>query len=370
MKRHVSRRIFLNGLGSTALLAAYPGGNAMAATDWQDGAPAEWHRVLKAARAEGQVTVAGFPALGKKMSAAFKRDTGIQLNFLGGNSREQSGRFEAEARAKNLTIDAMLGGGRELGLISKGLMNPIPPQLLLPGVGPKNFRDGKHKWMDDASQYLYQGAEWVFGWLLVNKDMIDPGEIKTWNDLLDPKYRGKIIAHDPRGPGPGQGATSWLYNKFGLDFVKALFLGQQAKYTSSTRQVVEAVVRGTHPIAFAAIQFQVERFRREGITNLAVVAPKDAPGYLTGGFSVLKQAKGVPHPNAATVFINWHLSRPGQEVYESVMLETSRRTDVKTGIPDYLVPKPGQNYYEAYNEKIYYSRNVVVKAISQALGSR
>ncbi len=39
------------------------------------------------------------------------------------------------------------------------------------------------------------------------------------------------------------------------------------------------------PIAFASIQFFVERFRREGIENLAVVLSEDAPGHLTGEFS-------------------------------------------------------------------------------------
>jgi len=85
---------------------------------------------------------------------------------------------------------------------------------------------------------------------------------------------------------------------------------------------------------------------------------------------VLKEPVGAPHPNAATVFINWYMSRPGQVVYESVMLETSRRIDVQTGLPDYLVPRPGVKYYEAYNESEYFSRNAVVKLVTEALGNR
>ena len=381
MERKFSRRTIVRGIGSTALLTAPLGGTALAAATrtgdllaanpgWQDGAPAEWKRVLKAAQAEGQVTIGGFPHLGKKMSAAFERDTGIKLNWYGGRSSQISSRFVSEARAKNLTIDAILGGGRELKLIPEGLMKPLKPQLILPGVGPKNFRGGKIKWMDDEGQYFLQGAEWVFGWLLVNKDIIDPTSIKSWNDVLDPKYRGKIISHDPRSPGPGQGATSWLYNRFGIEFVKSFHLGQKVKFTRDNRQVVESVIRGTTPIAFGSLQSFIERFRRKGISNLAVVLPADAPGYLTGGFSVLKQAKGVPHPNAATVFINWYMSRPGQEVYQSVMLATSRRIDVETGLPDYVVPRPGIKYFEAYSEKIYNSRKTVVNAITEALGNR
>jgi ABC-type Fe3+ transport system substrate-binding protein len=375
-KQDFSRRTFFTGLGATALLAARSDANAAAepaatGAGWQDGAPAEWQKIFKAAQAEGQITVAAFPALADKLSAAFKRDTGIQVNFLTSTISEQSARLEAEARAKNLTIDILIGGGRELKpMMSEGMLQPVKPQLLLPGVAPKNFRAGKLKWMDNSSEYLLQGAEYVFGWLLVNKDKVDPSTIKSWKDLLDPKYRGRIASYDLRAPGPGQGASDWIYNMFGIDYIKALFLDQKVTFTTDNRQLVETVARGISPIAFGAIQTEVERFKREGFTNLAVVLPEDAPGYLTGGFSVLKQAKGVPHPNAATIFINWYMSKPGQEVYESVMLETSRRLDINTGLPDYLVPRPGVKYYEAYNEEVYFSRDAVVKLITEALGNR
>src|SRR5207237_9009123 len=101
---------------------------------------------------------------------AYKQDTGIQVGFVNSNTAEQSARLEAEARAKNLTIDILLGGGRELGpMMRDGLLQPVAPQLLLPGVGPNNFRRAKLKWMDSSSRYLLQGAEYMFGFLLVNK---------------------------------------------------------------------------------------------------------------------------------------------------------------------------------------------------------
>ena len=59
-------------------------------------------------------------------SAGFKRDTGITLNFLASNTAEQSARLEAEARAKNVTIDILLGGGRELApMMTEGFLQPV-----------------------------------------------------------------------------------------------------------------------------------------------------------------------------------------------------------------------------------------------------
>ena len=369
-EKFFSRRDLLAGsLATGAVLGAGTRGFAQANADWQDGAPPEWNRVLAAARSEGQVNVAGFPTLAGKMSAAFKRDTGIQLNFVSGSTSAQSVRLEAEARAKNVTIDAVLSGGWELMMMREDLLEPILPQLMLPGVAPQNFRDGKYKFFDNAGQYLLLGADYVFGWLVVNTDVVKPEEIKTWKDLLDPKYRGKIAAHDPRFPGAGQGVSNWFFRAFGLEFIKDLYLGQQVKLSVDYRALMEGVVRGTAPILIGGIPSQVERFRAN-FKNIGVVLPEDAPGYLASGSSVIKQARGVPHPNAAKVFTNWYVSMPGQEVYESVMLEVSRRSDVNTGVPSYLVPRSGIEYIDNDSEDIYFQRYGMIKTITDALGQR
>ncbi|WP_172804656.1 ABC transporter substrate-binding protein [Afipia sp. GAS231] len=367
---YISRRGLLAGATAAgAVLGTGSRSLAQANADWQTGAPAEWDRVLAAARSEGLVTVAGFPLLSEKMSAAFKRDTGIQLNFLGGNTAEQSARLEAEARAKNVTIDVLVSGARELVMMKEDLLEPILPQLILPGVAPKNFRDGKHKFVDNAGQYLLQGASYVFGWLTVNTDVVKPGEIKVWKDLLDPKYRGKIAAYDFRFPGPGQGPAIFLYNTRGPEFIKELFHGQQVKFSTENRSLMEGVVRGTTPILLGGIQLEVERFRAN-FKNIGVVLPEDGPGYLTGGFSVIKQAKGVPHPNAAKVFINWYMSKPGQELYESITLEASRRIDLGTSPPSYVVPGKFE-YTDDYTEDYYLlSRSSMVKSLNDTLGQR
>jgi spermidine/putrescine-binding protein len=154
--------------------------------------------------------------------------------------------------------------------------------------------------------------------------------------------------------------------------VKQLYSGQAVTYTRDGRQLVEWAVRGTHPIALAAVQTNIEYFRKEGFKNIAALAMADGPGNVLGGFGVLKQAKGVPHPNAAQVFINWYASKPGQEVYSKVMLEPSRRTDVKVAeVPGYVIPVPGIKYLDAYDPEFYVkTRPKIQKQVIEALGGR
>jgi ABC-type Fe3+ transport system substrate-binding protein len=366
----ISRRdLIVGSLAAGAMFGSQHRSLAQASADWQAGAPPEWFDILAAARREGQVNIAAFPALSAKMSAAFKRDTGIQINFIGGNTAEQSARLAAEARAKNVTIDAAIGGAWELQLMRENLLEPILPQLILPGVAPENFHGGKQKFFDNAGRYLLVGSNYVFGWLVVNTDLVKPEEITTWRDLLKPEFLGKIAAVDPRFPGSGQGVSNWLFRSFGLDFIKELYIGQQVKMSVDYRQLMDGLVRGTTPILIGMVQSQVERFRAS-FKTVGVVLPEDAPGYLASGFSVIKQAQGIPHPNAAKVFTNWYVSRPGQEVYESVMLEVSRRNDVNTGVPDYLVARENIKYFDYDNEDVFFEKFAALRLINAAFGQR
>jgi ABC-type Fe3+ transport system substrate-binding protein len=346
---------------------------ARAADDWQAGGGAAWQKVLTAAKQEGKVVVAGHPALGKPLSQGFKRDTGITLEFLGGRTRELTTRFARETRSGNVTVDIILGGGAEFPLLKAGLLKPIKPQLMLPGVTDgQNWLPGKVKWFDAAGQYMLQGTNWVFAYALFNSDVVKPGTVTRWKDLLKPEFKGKIAAHDPRSGGPGQAAAAYLTDNFGIDFVKRLYIGQQIKYTRDGRQLVEWAARGTYPIVLGTVPHNIERFKRKGMKQLTVPTLTDGPGSLVGGFSVLKQAKASPHPNAATVFINWYASKPGQEAYTRRMLSPSLRSDVKVSVvPEYVVPKPGLNYLDQYIEKWYTTvRPRVRKEIVEALGGR
>lgn len=323
----------------TAAPEEVPATEAAAAegSDWQAGAGAEWEEVMEAAQEEGTVVVAGFPFLADPMTEAFTRDTGIELQWLGGTGAELSARLAQEAAADNVTIDLQLGVGSDpWTLYPQGYLQELGPQLLLPGVTDEaNWRGGEIRYMDPEGAYFIQPAEYVHGWAIVNTDIVGADELQEWEDLLDPKWRGKIASGDPTVPGPGQGAANFLQVEFGIDFVTELFEQQEIEYTQDPNQLVEWAARGTHPIILGAIQSNVERFRGEGFPLEPVL-----PGYLTGGFSPVKQVQGVPHPNAATVFLNWYLSAPGQEVYSSVVGERSLRTDVTVpSVPEYVDPQ-------------------------------
>lgn len=364
------RRASMLGL----MLAAFAVLQPARAAGWQDGAGPEWQKVLEAAKKEGKVVVAlSFGALSEPMRAAFERDTGVKVEFLTGQVVDLYSRVAREAKTGNLTVDLSMSGGIQLSFYRDGLLQPIKPLFMLPGVtDPKSWTGGKMDWFDNAQAYMFTGPRWVHCWPLINTSLVKPGTLTSWQDLLKPEFKGKIAADDPRVAGAGQAAAAYLAQTFGMDFVKKLYVGQEVTYTRDGRQLVEWIARGTHAVALGAVQAPIEQFKAQGMKQLGVPFLADGPGSILGGFGVLTFNKGAPHPNAARVFINWYASQPGQEVYSRITLEPSNRTDVRSdNMPEYVVPRPGINYFDQYKEDWYVqSRPAIQKAIVEALGGR
>jgi len=332
-----------------------------------------WNKIVAEAKKEGSVVVNGpsIRELSQGLTDGFKKAYGINVEYLG-LGFEVITRMEREALAGRPSIDMYTGGTRTiLILMDKNLAEPIDDKLYLPEVrDPKNWRGGKLKWIDTKNRFGLQTTEWVMTDLFVNRDIVKPEQITSWKDLLKPEWKGKIGSFDPRIGGAGQAIGRYLIEKFGEEYVVKLYQGQQVTFTREHRQVAEWAARGTYPIVLAAVQSMIERYRKEGFP-LVRVFPKDGPGSLLGGFSTVAMLKNPPHPNAATVFLNWVTSKDGQEVVSRALLEPSRRVDVPTSlVPDYVLPQPGVTYdIDQYSEE--WQREVAPKLeerLHKALG--
>jgi iron(III) transport system substrate-binding protein len=338
--------------------------------------PDDWEKVLARARQDGRVTLGtnlGVPEFRQGITTAFSRRFGftVELRVLeGAELIAVAGRECAAGRA---SMDVLLGGMSELiTLLPKGCLTPLKPRLLLPEVlEPKNWRTGFLKYNDPEGQYLLQTAEFAsFGRLLLNTEQVKLQEIRSTADLLKPRFKGKIAGFDPRISGAGQATAAYLLTVFGEDYIRKLYLGQAMTYSTNHRQLSEWVARGTYLMALGVQERGFEPFLKEGLPIKVLNRLDDAPGYLLGGSSVLKLVKDAPHPDGATVLLNWLASKEGQEIYSQTVDQPSRRVDVQMdNIPAYLYPKPGIKYLDTYSNDFYTKkRPAVMKVLTSLLG--
>ena len=357
-------------LGSLAACAwLFLGGLAWSA------APNEWDALLRRARQEKRVvlgtdiSIANFR---QAVTSSFAKQFGIDVEFRVLEGAQLTAIASRECAAGRPSMDVLLSGNSELiTLYPKGCLASLKAKLVWPEVlESKNWRGGVLKWNDPEGQYLLQTSESVYGWTVVNTDQVKPSDLTSAKDLLKPEFRGKIASFDPRGGGAGQGRATYMMTVLGEEYVRSLYVDQKVTYTGNHQQLAEWVARGVHSVGLGAVERIFEPMRKEGLPIGVVASFSDAPGYLTGGSSVMKLVNDGPQPNAAGLLANWLAGKEAQTIYAQSVLQPSRRTDVSSkDIPDFLIPKPGVKYLDSYGYEFYAKkRPEVIKRVIELLG--
>jgi ABC-type Fe3+ transport system substrate-binding protein len=316
----------------------------------------KWNDTVAAAKKEGKVVVMGPPdtKVREAIPAAFKAKYGITVEYLGGRSSETAVRMRAERAAGISTIDAALSGIETMGTVfyAEKMLDPLDDTvLLLPEVTEgKYWRTGKPWFMDPDGKYILRLFNSVTRMFFINTTLIKPEELKSSKDLINPKWKGKIIVHDPRIPGTGSQDAARLYLQLGEDFVKKLYIEQQPTIVRDRRQITDGISRGAFAIALGAEDEDVNKFIEEGMPLHAIYELDDVPGMVSGGVGEVALIANAPHPNAARVFINWISSKEGLELYSRVRGGAPTRSDIDASsfLAADTIPKPGREYFDSY----------------------
>ena len=303
----------------------------------------EWEKVLAAAKKEGTVAVAGLPGaeIRKAVSELFEKRYGITVEYLGQRGDQLTGRIKTERDAGQYLWDVHFGGTTSIITVLKpmGALAPIEPALIVPEVTDgKNWRDGRLEFGDKDRTLLFM-TTYTSEALMVNPSLVKPGDIRSYRDLLDPKWKGKVVAHDPRVSGSGQARFVFYYwNKdLGTDYIRALRDQAEVALLRDTTQELQWLAQGKYAICIGCSTSEAAPMIEAG-APIGVVDARQMKegGYLTVGGGGLTMFSNAPHPNAAKVYLNWFLSKEGQTEFAKAAGLVSRRLD---GPTDHVPPR-------------------------------
>ena len=307
---------------------------ALSSAAAQPGWQSEWEQTLAAAKKEGKVVVGIPPSaeLRKELEPAFRARFGFELELFAATGPQIANRIVTEGKAGVRYFDTLIFGScTGVPLIKSGMFDPVEPYMILPEVkDPKNWWGG-HVWMDNVTRahlfYSFIATKSTEG-LWHNTQLSKAQDFRSLDDLLDPKWKGKIGLSDPRVAGSGLSVWSFLWNIKGEEYLKKLAL-QELFVSQNLRQIAEALAKGRLAVALGIGFAQIEPFMKAGLPVKDLSEPREGlPS--SNGYGTLGIVKNPPHPNATKVFVNWLLSREGQELYARVMLHGTRRVDVDT----------------------------------------
>jgi len=202
------------------------------------------------------------------------------------------------------------------------------------------FRDNEKKWVYIFNEYSSSG-------FAVNTELVKEGEIKSVRDLLDPKWRGRMLLLDVRA-----GSFAWflaIRRHLGVNALRQLIVDQQPVWTRDQRQLAEALVRGTYPVVLLPSKTYLEEFLIQGLGKNVRLLDLPESRVTVGGAGGVWLMNKAPHPNAAKVFINWLLTKEGQLAWNTAKTGNSRRLDVPAIDPEYN-KVPGGTYFNTNRE--------------------
>lgn len=308
-----------------------PTSNLPAKAAWQT----EIEKTIEAARQEGKVVVYGTAGSTiRPVFDAFRKQYGVSVESIATKSgSEVAARLVRERRA-GLYLADIYQGAAGTGIIMlkpAGVLDRLDKAFILPEITDpvlikKTWWQGELTWSDDDhTLLLFLMAP--HAWAMVNTDLVKPDEVHSWRDLLDPKWKDKIVMFDPAITGSAATLFRATLDLVGEDFWRD-FVKQMPVMTTDARLQHEWVARGKMAIGIAATPDMVTFFREAG-APVAIRLPKEGINGTagSGGISLIKDA---PRPNAARLFINWMLSKEGQTVYSRAYGSHSTREDVGT----------------------------------------
>jgi iron(III) transport system substrate-binding protein len=268
---------------------------------------ADWAKVVDAAKKEGKVSLytsfLGAP-FHIAITKEFEKKYGIPVEILDVRASELRERVRTEQASGRFLGDVTQNGQATLmRQEQEGVLQPhggIPAAQNL--VPPHEATD-------------VRVPSYVLGYgILINTNLVKPGEEpKSWKDLLDPRYKGKLISDDMRALGGGQIFFTATYDAFGRAFHDKL-AEQQPVFSRDVGNDERRVARGEFPARIP--QLFSNSTLLKGLPVKLVIPVEGAP-YIRFDLAVLKNA---PHPNAARLLIDFYLSPEAQLIYANAGL--------------------------------------------------
>jgi ABC-type Fe3+ transport system substrate-binding protein len=311
---------------------------------WAATPPADWPQVIAAAKKEGKVVVNTFPGDGYKraLKAFTQAYPDIKLEHTGLHSQDFAPRILQERQASLFTWDvATIPTSTALQVLRPaGVWDPVRPAIVLPEVTDDAGWEGGYErgFAVVKDRALAYGFCAVRGsGITINTDLVKD-EPKGLTDLLNPKWKGKLLLPDVRTMGDSFWAMTSARLNLGDDIIKKLFVDQEPVLSRDTRQIAEFMVRGRYPIALAVNPLLLGQFQKQGLgknVKLLHLPEIDVVSFS----STLWLVNRAPHPNAAKLFANWLLTKDGQAHWAREVEQNSRRAGVEPGNPHLLPPK-------------------------------
>jgi len=257
--------------------------------------------LIEAAKKEGAVVwYTAFPRrLIPPITALFKKKYGLGDDFKVQVTRKGSGAIAQMIDAEHMTgnskwdVESMGDAATTLRFLKEGLFLKYQP----PNI------DHIRKVFRDPYGYRVSGQIGITSIAVSTARVPEKNWPKSYLDLLDPKWKGRIALCDPATCGPGVTYVKLLSDLYGWDYFRKLGKNQPI-ITKGNSAGEQLLLSGEADVAISPNEFSILQRIKKGEKNLKLLYPEKT-AYYEMWLSINKDA---PHPNAAKLWMEFTVS--------------------------------------------------------------
>jgi ABC-type Fe3+ transport system substrate-binding protein len=341
------------------VLGSILGRSSLGLAQTQSTGKQQWDQTLNAARRERKVVVFG-PAgelIRNTFVEAFNKSfPDLSLEYVGGRAAEQAIRLRAERDGGVFSVDVFIGGAvtmMQLGAL--GALERLEPALILSEVKePKYWRDGRLEFTNPTTRYTVVFSSQLNPPVIYHPKQVNIKDIDELYELLDPRWKGKVVINDPLPAGASSSLFRWLWRALGPDKATDYFRrirAQAGAVDRDQRRQIEWIVQGKYAWLLGPNNNMLHQLAQRGLKFGILPEFKDYGTHIGTGSGCIALMSRAPHRNAAVIYLNWFLNKEGQTAWSRASNLPTRRLDVSLDhIPSYLIVRPEAKYWASYYE--------------------
>lgn len=264
------------------------------------------------------------PELIQPLLDQFTAETGIDVN-IAFVDKGMAERLKAEGSRSPADLVLTVDIGRMVELVAADVLQPVE-DAVLEGNIPAEYRDPAHLWfgLTTRSRVVYASA-----------DRVKPGEITTYEDLVNPKWKGRLCMRSGLADYNVALTAAYLLHH-GADATKVWLEGLKAnlahKPQGVDRDQVKSIWSGECDIALGNTYYIGQMLNDDSEKDYAAAVRIDFPAFEGGGshmnISGIALTKAAPNKPAALKLMEWLSLDEAQKIYA----ETNHEFPVKPGV--------------------------------------
>jgi iron(III) transport system substrate-binding protein len=254
--------------------------------------PDRTERLIAGAKKEGVVNIYSSITVDdmKLISGAFEKKYGVKLQAWRASSESILQRAMVEARGGRYDVDAIETSAAEMESLHRENMLQAIKSPLLAEIVPAAVRP-HGEWVGDRLNVISAGY---------NTNLIKPHDVpKSYEDLLDPKWKGKLAVEADDAVWFGALVTEMGEEK-AVKYFRELVRRNGLSLRKGHTLIANLIVSEEVPFALTVYDYKVKQLKRSGAPIEWLVLPPGIARFLGSG--VLKRA---PHPHAAMLFFDF-----------------------------------------------------------------